>query len=128
MPVVEVPEVPDRTATEAAPGVTGPGKPRSNVGIDLPVTGVGLPRGSNGRRVQPAGSPGVRPIDVPALSRGNEEALDMQGERTHLDIHDRSSRETHARQFGVTEDQLRKAVPLVGSRISTLRSHLKPMG
>lgn len=51
--------------------------------------------------------------------------MTMQDERTHLDIHDRSSRETYARQFGVSEDQLRKAVRLVGSRISTLRGHLK---
>lgn len=46
-------------------------------------------------------------------------------DRPHLDIHDRSSREAYARQFGVTEEQLRKAVRLVGSRISTLRSQLK---
>lgn len=46
-------------------------------------------------------------------------------ERTHLDIHDRSSRETYARLFGVTDEQLRKAVRLVGNRVSTLRGHLK---
>lgn len=46
-------------------------------------------------------------------------------ERTHLDIHDRSSRENYAKLFGVTDEQLRKAVRLVGSRVSTLRGHFK---
>ncbi|MCJ2132757.1 DUF3606 domain-containing protein [Methylobacterium sp. J-026] len=46
-------------------------------------------------------------------------------ERTHPDIHDRSSRESYAKLFGVSEEQLRKAVRLVGSRVSTLRGHLR---
>ena len=47
-----------------------------------------------------------------------------QREGSHLDIHDRTSRETYAKLFGVTEEQLRRAVRLVGSRITTVRSHL----
>ena len=49
----------------------------------------------------------------------------MPNERTHIDIHDRPSREAYALMFGVTEDQLRKAVRLVGTRIATLRGHLR---
>ncbi|MCJ2115068.1 DUF3606 domain-containing protein [Methylobacterium sp. J-001] len=51
--------------------------------------------------------------------------MTTETERTHLDIHDRSSRESYARLFGVSEEQLRKAVRLVGSRVSTLRGHLR---
>ncbi|MCJ2101828.1 DUF3606 domain-containing protein [Methylobacterium sp. E-046] len=51
--------------------------------------------------------------------------MTTETERTHLDIHDGSSRESYARLFGVSEEQLRKAVRLVGSRVSTLRGHLR---
>ena len=46
--------------------------------------------------------------------------------RTHLDINDRVHRATYASRFNVSEEKLRKAVRLVGSRLSTLRSHLAP--
>jgi len=45
-------------------------------------------------------------------------------DKPHLDIHDRAERDAYARRFGVTEERLRKAVRIVGSRISTLRGYL----
>jgi hypothetical protein len=61
----------------------------------------------------------------PLASRDAEQAtMASQDEPTHLDIHDRSSRQAYARLFGVTEEQLRKAARLVGTRVKTLRSHL----
>lgn len=45
--------------------------------------------------------------------------------RTHVDIHDSSARAALAQEFGVSEEQLRRAVRLVGSGISTLRSHFR---
>lgn len=45
-------------------------------------------------------------------------------EKTHLDIHDRASRQAYAKLFGVTEEQLRKAARLVGTRVKTLRAQL----
>lgn len=60
----------------------------------------------------------LAPSDMGRMRMSNQE-------RTHLDIHDRSSRENTAKLFGVTDEQLRKAVRLVGSRVSTLRGHFK---
>ena len=44
--------------------------------------------------------------------------------RTHIDIHNRAAREHWAHHFGVTEDRLRKAVTMVGSRLSTVADYL----
>jgi hypothetical protein len=44
---------------------------------------------------------------------------------THMDIHDRAVRSAWIQRYGITEAQLRKAVWMVGSRISTLSSHLR---
>ncbi|GJD57683.1 DUF3606 domain-containing protein [Methylobacterium dankookense] len=46
-------------------------------------------------------------------------------EPTHLNIWDRVEREAFAARMGVSEDKLRKAVQMVGSRITTLSSYLK---
>jgi hypothetical protein len=43
--------------------------------------------------------------------------------KTHLDIYDTHARSSMAARLGVSEDRLRKAVHLVGSRISTLASY-----
>lgn len=45
------------------------------------------------------------------------------GHKTHLDIYDTQARISMATRFGVSEDRLRKAVHIVGSRISTLASY-----
>ncbi|WP_342166493.1 DUF3606 domain-containing protein [Methylobacterium sp. SD21] len=42
-----------------------------------------------------------------------------------MDIHDRAVRSAWIQRYGITEAQLRKAVWMVGSRISTLSSHLR---
>ena len=44
--------------------------------------------------------------------------------QTHIDIYDRAERERWAHRFGVTEDRLRKAVSMVGSRITTVSDYL----
>jgi hypothetical protein len=47
---------------------------------------------------------------------------------THIDIYDASCRRSWAEHFGITDQQLRKAVHLAGSRISTVAGHLgKPV-
>ncbi|WP_246732856.1 DUF3606 domain-containing protein [Methylobacterium sp. BTF04] len=51
--------------------------------------------------------------------------LTKQAGKTHLDINDIEQRTTVATRLGVSEDRLRKAVRLVGSRISTLTSYLE---
>jgi Protein of unknown function (DUF3606) len=43
---------------------------------------------------------------------------------THIDINDRVVRAAWAERFAITEGQLHKAARLVGSRITTLTSHL----
>ena len=44
--------------------------------------------------------------------------------KTHIDIYDRAAREHWAHRFGVTEERLRKAVTMVGSRLSTVADYL----
>jgi hypothetical protein len=43
--------------------------------------------------------------------------------RSHLDINDSIQRADFARTLGISEERLRRGVRIVGSRISTLRSH-----
>lgn len=45
--------------------------------------------------------------------------------RTHLYLWDRAGCEEFAARMGVSEGKLRKAIRLVGSRITTLSSYLK---
>lgn len=45
--------------------------------------------------------------------------------KTHLDIHDMEQRSMTASRLGVSEDRLRKAVRIVGTRISTLASYFE---
>ncbi|WP_342110006.1 DUF3606 domain-containing protein [Methylobacterium sp. SI9] len=45
--------------------------------------------------------------------------------KTHIDIYDRATREVWAQRFGVTEDRLRKAVTMVGSRITSVAAYLE---
>lgn len=45
--------------------------------------------------------------------------------KAHLDIHDIAQRSDMASRFGVSEDRLRKAVRIVGTRISTLASYFE---
>lgn len=44
--------------------------------------------------------------------------------KTHIDIYDRAIREEWAQRFGVTEERLRKAVSMVGSRITSIAAYL----
>ncbi|MDP4021724.1 DUF3606 domain-containing protein [Methylobacterium sp. NEAU 140] len=44
--------------------------------------------------------------------------------KTHIDIYDRASREAWAQRFGVTEQRLRKAVSMVGKRITSIAAYL----
>jgi hypothetical protein len=43
---------------------------------------------------------------------------------THLNIYDPAARQHWAIRFGVTEERLRKAVTMVGSRLSTVADYL----
>ena len=49
---------------------------------------------------------------------------DARSEPTHLTLFTGDERRSAARRLGVTEDQLRKAVRLVGSRLSSVRAYL----
>ncbi|UIY43525.1 DUF3606 domain-containing protein [Methylobacterium radiotolerans] len=50
-------------------------------------------------------------------------------EQTHIDIFDRDARQAWALRFGVTEERLRKAVRMVGSRITSVAAYLdQPLG
>ncbi|MDP4005864.1 DUF3606 domain-containing protein [Methylobacterium sp. NEAU K] len=44
--------------------------------------------------------------------------------KTHIDIYDRAVREEWAQRFGVSEERLRKAVTIVGSRITSVAAYL----
>ena len=44
--------------------------------------------------------------------------------KTHFSIYDRVERAQLAHRFGVTEERLRKAVTMVGSRITTVADYL----
>jgi hypothetical protein len=44
--------------------------------------------------------------------------------QTHIDIFDHNDRQHWAQHFGVTEDRLRKAVRIVGRRLSTVAAYL----
>ncbi|WP_449410036.1 DUF3606 domain-containing protein [Methylobacterium komagatae] len=46
-------------------------------------------------------------------------------EPTHLHLWDRKACEEFAARMGVSEEKLRKAIRMVGSRVTTLTSHLK---
>jgi len=48
----------------------------------------------------------------------------LPANKTHLDIHDQSSRQNLAEILGVSEDRLKKAAHMVGTRISTIRGYL----
>ncbi|MGU3536828.1 DUF3606 domain-containing protein [Methylobacterium sp. A54F] len=43
---------------------------------------------------------------------------------THIDMYDRSARQRWAQHFGVTEERLRKATSMVGSRIASVAAYL----
>ncbi|MCJ2099293.1 DUF3606 domain-containing protein [Methylobacterium sp. E-046] len=45
---------------------------------------------------------------------------------THIDISDRGARDLWTKRFGVTEERLRKAVRMVGSRVTTVTDYLNP--
>ena len=48
--------------------------------------------------------------------------------KTHIDIYDRAMREAWAQRFGVSEERLRKAVTMVGGRITSIAAYLdKPV-
>ena len=51
--------------------------------------------------------------------------LDTKTGKTHLDIYDSQERTSMASRLGVSEDRLKRAVRLVGTRISTLKSYLE---
>ncbi|MCJ2034339.1 DUF3606 domain-containing protein [Methylobacterium sp. J-068] len=53
------------------------------------------------------------------------DSLDSKTGKTHLDIYDSQQRSMMASRLGVTEDRLKRAVRLVGTRISTLKSYLE---
>jgi transcriptional regulator with GAF, ATPase, and Fis domain len=48
----------------------------------------------------------------------------LPANKTHLDIHDQSERQSLAEILEVSEDKLKKAARMVGTRISTIRSYL----
>jgi len=53
------------------------------------------------------------------------DSLDSKTGKTHIDIYDSQQRSTIASRLGVSEDRLKRAVRLVGTRITTLKSYLE---
>lgn len=53
------------------------------------------------------------------------ETHNTRPERSHLDVWDRAARTQFAARMGVSEEKLRSAIRMVGSRLSTLSSYLK---
>jgi hypothetical protein len=53
------------------------------------------------------------------------EPRNTSSEPTHLLLWDRPAREEFAARLGVSDEKLRKAIRMVGSRITTLTSYLK---
>jgi hypothetical protein len=45
-------------------------------------------------------------------------------DKAHIDVFDRAAREHWALRFGVTEERLRKAVRMVGSRATSVAAYL----
>ena len=45
-------------------------------------------------------------------------------DQTHLNIYDPAARQHWAIRFGATEERLRRAVTMVGSRLSTVADYL----
>ena len=45
-------------------------------------------------------------------------------DKAHIDVFDRAAREHWALRFGVTEERLRKAVRMVGSRTTSVAAYL----
>jgi hypothetical protein len=45
-------------------------------------------------------------------------------DKAHIDVFDRAAREHWALRFGVTEERLRKAVRMVGSRVTSVAAYL----
>ncbi|SFT30105.1 DUF3606 domain-containing protein [Methylobacterium sp. yr668] len=45
-------------------------------------------------------------------------------DKVHIDVFDRPAREHWALHFGVTEERLRKAVRMVGSRVTSVAAYL----
>lgn len=43
--------------------------------------------------------------------------------KAHLDIHDQFTRQALAQSLGVTEENIKRAVRMVGTRISTIRGY-----
>lgn len=43
--------------------------------------------------------------------------------KTHIDMYDRGVRARWAQHFGVTDERLRKAVRMVGSRVTTVTDY-----
>jgi hypothetical protein len=44
--------------------------------------------------------------------------------KSHIDMFDRASREAWAQHFGVSEERLRKAVSMVGTRVTSITAYL----
>ncbi len=49
-------------------------------------------------------------------------------DKGHIDVFDRAARENWALRFGVTEERLRKAVRMVGSRATSVAAYLGQPG
>lgn len=45
-------------------------------------------------------------------------------DKAHIDVFDRAAGEHWSLHFGVTEDRLRKAVRMVGSRVTSVAAYL----
>ncbi|WP_244471755.1 DUF3606 domain-containing protein [Methylobacterium sp. ARG-1] len=68
----------------------------------------------------------IRSVPVSgATSHFMAETHNTSAERSHLDVWDRSAREQFAARLGISDEKLRQAIRMVGSRIATLSSYLK---
>lgn len=48
--------------------------------------------------------------------------------KSHIDIFDRASRAVWVQHFGVSEERLRKAVTMVGTRVTSITAYLHRPG
>lgn len=76
---------------------------------------------------------GLQPDSFPMVETRTAEAFRIPTDpamptefhdKAHIDVFDRAAREHWALRFGVTEDRLRKAVRMVGSRATSVAAYL----
>lgn len=66
----------------------------------------------------------VAPLPMRASTMSSPDLNAAPPKTTHIDIHDTHTRAHWAGRLGVTDERLRKAVRLVGTRLSSVTAYL----